>query len=241
MPTKEAEILYPRALAVLEDLRKLEDDLAMAGKTVSGELIIGASTIPGAYILPVIASSFKSRYPGISFEIRIEDSARIVESLLANELFIGIVGAKIPARKITYEPFVEDELILVCAGDNPLPQKIAAEYLTELPFIFRESGSGTRKNIETFLAQKHIGADQLNIVAILGSSTAVKEAVKADLGVSIISRYALQDELVSGSVREIAIHGMSMSRMLYIASASKRTLPHHYQVFLNSIVQSRLE
>jgi DNA-binding transcriptional LysR family regulator len=65
--------------------------------------------------------------------------------------------------------------------------------------------------------------------------------VKADLGVSIISRYALQDELVSGSVREIAIHGMSMSRMLYIASASKRTLPHHYQVFLNSIVQSRLE
>lgn len=238
MPTKEAEILYPRALAILEDLRKLEDELAMAGKSVTGELIIGASTIPGAYILPAIASSFKNRYPGISFEIRIEDSAKVVESILANELFIGIVGAKIPARKITYEPFAEDELILVCAGNNPLAPKIAPEYLPELPFIFREKGSGTRKNVEHFLAQQNIGVDQLNIVAVLGSSTAVKEAVKADLGVSIISRYALQDELVAGSVKEVAIHGMSMSRMLYIASASKRTLPHHYQVFLNSITQA---
>lgn len=235
MPTKEAEILYPRALAILEDLSKLEGELAMAGKSVAGELIIGASTIPGAYILPGIASSFKNRYPGISFEIRIEDSARIVESILANELFIGIVGARIPARKVKYEPFVEDELILVAAGDSSVPGKIAPNYLLELPFIFRENGSGTRRNVETFLAQQNIGVDQLNIVAVLGSSTAVKEAVKADLGVSIISRYALQDELISGSVREITIHGMTMSRMLYIATAGKRTLPHHYQVFLNFI------
>jgi len=238
VPTKEAEVLYPRTLAILEDLQKLEDDLAMVGQSVSGELIIGASTIPGAYILPAIASSFKSRYPGISFEIRIEDSAKIIASLLANELLIGIVGAKTVARKVKYEPFVEDELILVCAGDNPLPKKIAPEYLTELPFIFRESGSGTRKNVETFLAQKKIGVDELNIVAVLGSSTAVKEAVKADLGVSILSRYAVQDELAAGSVREVKIHGLTMGRMLYIATATKRTLPHHYQIFLNSIANA---
>lgn len=241
MPTKEAEILYPRALAILEDLQKLEDELAMAGKSVGGELIIGASTIPGAYILPALASSFKNRYPGISFEIRIDDSARVVESILANELFIGIVGARIPARKITYEPFVEDELILVCAGGSSLPKKIAAEYLLELPFIFRENGSGTRKNVETFLAQKKIDVDRLNIVAVLGSSTAVKEAVKADLGVAIISRYALHDELIAGSVKEIAVPGLPMKRMLFIASASKRTLPHHYQVFLNSITHATLD
>ncbi len=239
MPTMEAELLYPRALAILDDLKKLEDDLAQAGKTVSGELIIGASTIPGAYILPGLASAFKSRYPAISFEVRIHDSARIVESILASELLLGIVGARIPARKIHYQPFVRDDLILACAGKSEVPEKIAPEYLLELPFIMREEGSGTRKNVETFLDSKDIGVDQLNIVAVLGSSTAVKEAIKADLGVSIISKYALHDELQSGSVRQVAIHGLTMSRSLYIATASKRTLPHHYQVFLNSILPEK--
>ncbi len=240
MPTKEAEILYPRALAILEDLSKLEDELAMAGNSVVGELIIGSSTIPGAYILPGLASSFKNRYPGISFEIRIDDSASIVESILSNELFMGVVGAKIPARKITYTPFVEDELILVCSGESSLPKKITPEDLMQLPFIFRENGSGTRKNIETFLDQSGVDIDHLNIVAILGSSTAVKEAVKADLGIAIISRYALQDELDAGSIREITFPGLPMKRMLYIAFATKRTLPNHYQVFLNSMVQPSL-
>ncbi|WP_228723428.1 selenium metabolism-associated LysR family transcriptional regulator [Desulfosediminicola flagellatus] len=237
MPTKEAEILYPRALAILEDLHKLEDELAMAGKSVTGELILGASTIPGAYILPSIAASFKNRYPGISFEIRIDDSAKVIESIQSNDIFIGIVGAQIPARKISYQQFAEDELILICSANSDIPEKIAPEFLPELPFIHREHGSGTRKNIESFLSQKEIGLNQLNIVATLGSSTAVKEAVKADLGVSIISRYAVQDELISGSVKHIDIHGLTMSRMLYIASASKRTLPHHYQVFLDSLLQ----
>ena len=236
MPTMEAELLYPRAVAILDDLDKLEEDLALAGKTVSGELMIGASTIPGAYILPALAATFKTRYPAISFEVRIDDSARIVEAILASELLLGIVGAKIPARKVHYQPFLRDELILACAADSDVPAKIAPEYLRELPFIMREEGSGTRKNIETHLASKDITVDQLNIVAALGSSTAVKEAVKADLGVSILSKYAVHDELASGRVREVTIHGLTMGRSFYIATAERRTLPHHYQVFLNSIL-----
>lgn len=239
VPTREAEILYPRAQAILEDMQKLETDLAMAGQTVAGELIIGASTIPGAYILPALASTFKSRHPGISFEIRIEDSGRIVESILANRLLIGIVGARIPTRRIKYEPCIEDELILVCAGDSTLLDAIEPQQLAELPFIIRENGSGTRRNVESYLSDRRVGIDRLNIVAILGSSTAVEEAVKADLGVSIISRHAVADELLNGSVRQIAVEGLPMARMLWVATAPKRTLPHHYQEFLRSLTAGK--
>ncbi|HBG21194.1 MAG TPA: LysR family transcriptional regulator, partial [Desulfobulbaceae bacterium] len=81
LPTAEADLLFPRAVAILDDLRRLEEDITATGGAVSGELIIGASTIPGAYILPKIAAAFKNEFPAISFEIRINDSARIVEEV----------------------------------------------------------------------------------------------------------------------------------------------------------------
>lgn len=237
MPTREAEILYPRALAILEDLRKLEDELATTNKGVAGELIIGASTIPGDYIIPGLAASFKARYPAVSFEIRIGDSGKIINSIINNELLIGIVGAKMPSKKISYQPFLEDELILVAAENRNLPDTINPEDLAELPFLMREEGSGTRKNIETFLARKELDIDHLNICATLGSSTAIKESVKADLGVSILSRHAMQEELQAGMVREIKIRGLTMKRSLYIITAPKRTLPNQYRLFLSRLME----
>jgi DNA-binding transcriptional LysR family regulator len=236
LPTAEAEILYPRALAILEDLQMLESEIAASRDRVSGELIIGASTIPGAYILPGLAASFKKEYPEISFEIRINDSAKIVEAVAGNELLLGVVGAKITTAKLQYQPFAEDELILAAAASNPVAGQITIKELSELPFIVRERGSGTRKSTESLLAQQQHTLNNLNICATLGSSAAVKEAIKANLGVSVISRHAIQDELLSGKIREIQIPGLTMKRNFYIVTPAKRTLPNHYQELKNRLL-----
>ena len=224
-------------MAILDELRRLEEDITATGGNVSGELIIGASTIPGAYILPKIAAAFKNDYPAISFEIRISDSARIVEEVAGNGLLIGIVGAKLPGVKLTYRPFAEDQLILAAAIDNPAPAQITMEDLCKLPFIVRERGSGTRKSLEMLLARQRYTLDQFNICATLGSSAAVKEAIKADLGVSVISRHAVLDELKSGTVREIEVAGWAMTRSFYVVTSPKRTLPNHYQLFLDRLLE----
>ena len=229
LPTAEAEILYPRAIAILEDLQRLEEEICATGKNVAGELILGASTIPGAYILPGVAAAFKKEFPEISFEIRINDSAKIVEAVAGNELLLGVVGAKIPSAKVHYQPFAEDELILAAAESNPVPAEISMQELVQLPFIVRERGSGTRRSTESLLAQQQITLSQLNICATLGSSAAVKEAIKANLGVSVISRYAIQDELTSGKIKEIQIPGLTLKRNFYVVTPTRRTLPNHYQ------------
>ena len=154
-----------------------------------------------------------------------------------NELFIGIVGAKITSPKLRYHPLTADELILVAAADNPIGEKISLEKLSDLPFIMRETGSGTRRSIESLLEQRHFPADGLNICATLGSSTAVKEAVKANLGVSIISRCGAQDELAVGSLQEIRVTGLTMQRAFFFVTSTKRTLPHHYAVFLKQTLK----
>ncbi len=235
MPTAEAEILFPKAVAILEDLQRLEEEISTARDTVSGELIIGASTIPGAYILPGLAASFKKEFPGISFEIRINDSAKIIEAVAGNELLLGVVGAKIATPKLHYQAFAEDELILAAAISNPVPSQITMDDLKQLPFIIRERGSGTRKSTESLLAQQHHAINQLNICATLGSSAAVKEAIKANLGVSVISRYAIQDELLTGKIKEIYIPDLTMKRTFYVVTPARRTLPNHYQELLKRL------
>ncbi len=223
-------------MTILEDLRRLEEEITTSGQTMSGELIIGASTIPGAYILPSIAATFKNRFPGISFEIRINDSARIVEAVTGSELLLGVVGAKLAGAKLHYQPFADDRLILAAAAANPAPAKITIEELCDLPLIVRERGSGTRKSVESLLARHRFSLDQFNICATLGSSAAVKEAIKANLGISIISQYAVRDELAYGTVKEIEVIGLTMTRSFYIVTSPKRSLPNHYQEFLRMLI-----
>lgn len=238
LPTAEAEALYPRAIAILEDLRRLEEEISLTRSSVSGELLIGASTIPGSYILPVIATAFKHRFPEISFEIRIQDSARIVSEVASNDLHLGVVGAKIAAPKLKYQPLIDDQLILIAAGSHPAPMSVTIDELCRLPFILRERGSGTRKSTEALLAKQQRTLDQLNVCATLGSSAAVKEAVKANLGVSVISRLAVHNELDCGTLREIAIPGLTMKQSFYVVTSQKRTLPKHYQEFLKQLLEA---
>ena len=137
MPTAEADILYPKALQILDDLDQIQEDISAAGIGVKGKLIIGASTIPGAYILPRMAYTFKKQYPDVAFEILIEDSGKITNMVLQHDLFFGIVGAKMTSEKLDYEPLIEDELVLV-ATSKLLPQKtITLDKLPSIPFLQR--------------------------------------------------------------------------------------------------------
>ncbi len=238
-PTRKAEILYPKAQSILEDIKNVEDELLLEDQNVSGELTIGASTIPGAYILPHIATDFKARHPEISFEIRIADSGEVIDAVLNHDLLIGIVGAKIISNNLNFHPFVEDELVLAAAGERKIPAGISLSQLVELPFLLRENGSGTRKSMEEFGFKNGLEIGQLNTVAVLGSNAAIKEAIKENLGVSILSRISIRDELACGKVQEIEIEGMTLKRSFYVATLKKRSLPNPYRVFLETLLKTR--
>jgi len=112
IPTKEAEVLYLHALDLTEKLDGIPDAIRGVNRDVAGELVIGASTIPGTYILPAIAADFVKQYPGVSFEIRLGDTEEIANLVLNHEILLGTVGAKTVNGKLDYTPFVEDELVL---------------------------------------------------------------------------------------------------------------------------------
>ena len=213
----------------------LQEEITAAGSEVKGKLIIGASTIPGTYILPRVAYSFKKQHPGVAFEILIEDSGRITGMVLQHDLMCGIVGARIKSDKLDYTSLLEDEIILVATKKVLAQKTVSLEKLSNIPFLQREVGSGTRQTFENFLENSAISSDNLNIVATFGSTSAVKQAAKESLGASVISRVAVQEELDRGPLREITIKNMKMKRKFYLVRLKNRTLPPQYLAFCNHL------
>jgi len=240
MPTAEADVLYPKALQLLDDLERIQEEISATGGVIKGRILVGASTIPGAYILPRKAYTFKQQFPETVFEVLIKDSKKITEMVLNHDLLCGIVGARMESEKLNYTPLIEDELVLVADRDMGSKKKlIKAQELLSLPFLIREKGSGTRQTLENYLGKKNISSENLHIVATLGSTSAIKQALKAGLGVSILSRIAVQEELDRGILKEITIQGMKMKRRFFMISLKKRTLPPQYAAFCKHMKQDK--
>ncbi|BCB96545.1 LysR family transcriptional regulator [Dissulfurispira thermophila] len=235
MPTKEAEVLFNHALEIIEKADNIKDLLCNLKKEISGDIIIGASTIPGTYLMPSIVAKFKKVYPSVSFQILISDSRDIVEKISRHELLIGIVGARLTNSQITYTPFLEDELIVVSSPKLIKNKHMTLKELMKLPIALREEGSGTRKETEKILENNGISIENTKVAGIFGSTDAVKQAVKAGLGISILSRLSVKDELKYGILREIKLTDIKMNRMFYIVTHKKRTLPTAYSIFLDHV------
>lgn len=233
LPTQAAEIIFPQAQQVIDSLGKIKDSLAVSGGTVRGDLVIGASTIPGTYMLPQLASDFKKRFPDTAFEIIIGDTGEITDMVEKHEILIGVVGAKMDYKKLHYEIFQEDELVYGVAPKLVTGTGDGTEEMLKIPFLMREKGSGTRRNMEIFFKEMGIDVKSLDLVAVLGSTASIKEGIKAGLGGSILSRKAIAEELADGTLLEMRLGRRRMKRNFYLTRLNKRSLPLQYTAFID--------
>jgi len=239
IPTKEAEVLYSHALEIIEKAEAIKELISQTKKEIKGELIIGASTIPGTYLLPSIMAAFQKKYPPVSFKILISDSREIVDKVSKHELLLGIVGAKLGDEQTNYMPFIEDELIVVSSPFLINNNTITLKELIQFPMVLREEGSGTRKETEKILDGKGLSLDDIKIGGIFGSTDAIKQAVKAGMGFSILSRLSVADEIRYKILKEIKLTDIQMKRKFYIVAHKKRTLPFLYNSFLEFLKTSK--
>lgn len=225
VPTRTGELLYKHALLLLElkenAVLELQEFLGIKG----GEVRIGGSTIPGEYILPRLLGEFHAEFPEVSVILSISDSKAIEKQVLNGEVELGIIGSESSERNLRTNKLWKDELVLAVPQNHKwAPKKsISIEELKEEPFITRESGSGTLKIMNDYLQAAGLqGIKSLKIIAGLGTSSAVKEAVKSGLGVSILSLKALETEIQSNIIVPVKIKGLHMSRHFYLIKDKRR-------------------
>lgn len=213
-------------------MESIKEIAGRAGGELTGELIIGASTIPGTYLLPPVMMDFKTQNPGVFFKIEIADSREIVQKILSHGLLIGIVGSKQFSHHLNYKQFVDDDLVVVASPKLSIKNRVSLDELLSYPMICREEGSGTRKEFERYLDLHGKSVDKIKVVGCFGSTDALKQAVKTGAGVAVISRFAVDEDLKHGTLKLIRVSGNEIRRQFHIVTHKKRTLPALHTAFL---------
>jgi DNA-binding transcriptional LysR family regulator len=240
LPTKAGELLYGYAKQILALRNQAIQALEEYKGSLKGHLVIGGSNIPGEYVLPALLASFKARHPEISITLKIADSREIVRGVLEGNYELGAVGAKFDDGQLVYLKLLEDELVLALPPGHAWASK-AVVALTELvgqPMILREVGSGSRKVFEDALHAARLDSSALTVVAELGSTEAIRQALKSGAGVSVISLRAIQDDLDRGTLRTVPLEGIKLSRDFYLVYHKNRSRSPLCEAFASFLLES---
>jgi DNA-binding transcriptional LysR family regulator len=223
--TPEGETVYRHALHILDEWTDLMREIGGSERLMNGKVHIGASHIPGEYLLPVYLAAIRKLYPEIKFKLTIGDSLEIAEKVLAHEVDFAVVGALFDTERLTSEFWLKDELGLVVSDAHPLStgQSIEISTLQEYPMIIRESGSGHRRAFEGALAKCGLDLNDFNIALEVGSTEGVKNAVRSGLGYSFLSRHALESCENQGLVW-MNVKDFRIERGIYLLTRRNKSL-----------------
>ncbi len=241
LPTRAGELLYGYAQRLLglrtEALQSLQQFLGQ----IAGSLAVGASTIPGEYVLPPLIGTFREKYPKVAIALHIGDSRDIAEAVLEGRVELGVVGARPEHRALQAVELMPDELVVVVPPGHAWSGRrtVTVAELSGEPLIVREPGSGSRQALEAALHAAGLGLDRLQVVAEMGSTSAIKQAVKAGVGVSIMSRRAVEEECGHRLLWCARIADLQTVRHFYLVTHGGRSRSPLCQAFLDFLLGAR--
>lgn len=214
-PTDVGRRVYDGCNEVFRALGSLENALDDMRGLGTGQLSI-AVTSTARYFAPRLLGAFAQRHPGIRTSLYIDNGAALMERLRRNEDDLYLVADPAPASDVMVQAVVPNPLVVVARADHPLAgeRNVAFARLAQEPFLMREAGSGTRDATLKVFAQ-HGLAPKTRME--LSSNEAIREAILAGLGVSILSRYTLGIEAEPTGLACIDVEGFPLASQWHFA------------------------
>lgn len=237
LPTPAGKILYQYAREIISLRDKAMQALQKFKGNLSGSITLGASTIPGTYILPGLIGAFKASYPSTHITLKIGGSGEVVQKLLDGTVEFGMIGARWDEKRIVLEEVYSDELVLVVYPGHAWEGReyVDLDDLAKEPFVSRERGSGTRVVMQQALESAGFALSRLNIVAEMGSTEAVRQAVKARIGVAILSSHAVREDIERKMLAAVKLNGLLIRRPFYLAQRKNREASPLCSAFLEHL------
>jgi DNA-binding transcriptional LysR family regulator len=232
-PTEAGWRLYRSAQRLLQLEEQLIEDVRGDGARLRGTLAIGASTGPGAHLVPLLLCEFQREHPDLRVALAISDTHAVIERVVERELELGVVGARRRHRSLIFEPLVIDEIVLAVPPDHHAAGgEISIEELRGENLIVMQEGAGVRQVVDEELRRAGLRLRGVEPKLELGLQESVKSAVAAGYGVSFISRSAVEGELRAGTLATVRVEGLEPARQIYVVRARGRAPTRAVEAFL---------
>src|SRR6266516_1850722 len=194
-----------------------------AAMTERVPLRVAADTTVGTYVLPRLLGAFHQRHPSVALHARIANRTAVRAYLLAGEADLVIAGRPPEVDGLMAEPFLANPLVAVASPAHALVghSQLPLARLAEEMFLLREVGSGTRAAVEELF---EVAGVPLKVGMVLGHVEAIKQAVAAGLGVSVLSELAVKHEVQYRTLAILDVEQFPIQRRWYIARLAKRPL-----------------
>jgi DNA-binding transcriptional LysR family regulator len=242
-PTRAGQLLLGYARRILALSREARQALDQFQGRMSGELVVGGSTIPGEYVLPALIGRFKAKYPDISVSLLIGGSRQVTGWAEDGRVEVAIVGAPPTPRSLAARELMTDELVVVVPAGHPWAgrRSVPLAELKAEPLIVRERGSGSRDALERALGDANTALSGFRIVGEMGSTQAIKQAVRAGVGIAIISKRAVEDECRAGLLHCVKVKDLRVARAFYLVTHRDRSRSPLAQAFVDFVESEPLE
>jgi len=181
------------ARAIIQQLDELEDVLNRIKGLSGGKLRISVATTAN-YFIPTLLGTFSRRYPDITVSLDVTNRETLLRQLSENTVDLVVMGQPPAEADVEAQTFMDNPLVVVAPPDHPLARekKIPLARLQEETFLVREPGSGTRIAMERFFNERGM---KLKSGMEVGSNEAIKQSVQAGLGLGLLSRDTVEQEL----------------------------------------------
>lgn len=241
LPTSIGKLFYEHACKILEQYKRMDNEVNAAANLIKGTLLIGSSTTVASYLLPQVFYSFSKKYPDIIIELTVSNREKIIDDLLEGKIEFGIVEGKITNSLVTATEIAEDEIVVIASDDNALVRKktVTASDLESQRFIMPEIGSGTREFVDDLLLEAGINPEKIEISMTLGSPELITHMVQSGMGISFVSKWSVFHVIKDGSIRLLDLPGKKLRRKFYLISMEKEQSTAVARVFAEFIKKYR--
>lgn len=232
--------LYDCASNMLNMRKNIIDEFTGHNKKI---IDLAVSTIPSSYLLPEILGAFTKQISDIYFHSWQSDSLGAVSRVLDGSVDLALVGNTFDEPDCCFIPFRQDKLVIATPVNDhylQLEKKSKSgvlefsDFLKE-PFIMRETGSGTKKEIDRYLEEHHISDTALHIVGRMNDLEAIRKSVAGGLGISILSACSAKDLADTHQILMFPLNSEKAVRTFYIVYSKNRILKPHVKQFLKFV------
>lgn len=241
--TKEGKLFYGSVQSVLDILTSAKEEIEALAKNQKKVICLGATLTIGEYILPHLIAFLYRIHPEVEFKVKIANTESISQDILEKKMHIGLIEGPVDKNKnLNVESFWEDQLVVVIPNFHPWAARntINLEELLNERILTREEGSGTRKVMEIMLKQSGLDPAQLNIAMELGSTQAIKHAVAAGLGITVISSLTVSKESDQKVFKTLQIEDSPLYRPLNILTDARIKKTKEENILINLLTNRDL-